>query len=76
MGTLRRALQGLGAFLAAFSLGGAPSAAQGPDPLLSLLDAVLLDLSYFWLLCGALTFLALCVVLAALVWQPRRRRRR
>jgi hypothetical protein len=73
---LRRALQGLLAFWVVCSLGEVPLAAQGPDPLSALLDAVLLDLSYLWLLCGTVTFLALCAVLAALILRPRRRRRR
>lgn len=72
----RRALQGVLAFLAVFFLGGVPSAAQGPGPLWTLLDEVLLELSYLWLLCGSVAFLALCVVLAALVLRPRRGRRR
>lgn len=72
----RRALRGLLAFLAACSLGGVPVAAQGPDPLSVLLDEALLNLSYLWLLCGTVTFLALCVVLAALILRPRRGRRR
>lgn len=72
----RRALRTLLAFLAVFSLGGVPVAAQGPDPLSLLLDEVLLNLSYLWLLCGTVTFLALCVALAALVLRPRRGRRR
>ncbi|MGC8837915.1 MAG: hypothetical protein ACP5UM_05810 [Anaerolineae bacterium] len=76
MGRLRKALQGLLAFLAACALGGVPVTAQGPEPPSSLLDAVLLDLSYLWLLCGTVTFLALCVVLGSLVLRPRRGRRR
>ncbi len=71
-----RAVWGLLVLLITLSLGEVLVAAQGPDPLSVLLDEVLLDLSYLWLLCGTVTFLALCAVLAALVLRPRRGRQR
>ncbi|MGQ9583963.1 MAG: hypothetical protein ACUVXG_01010 [Anaerolineae bacterium] len=50
--------------------------APGPTPMPDLLDALLLDISYLWLFCGAVAFALIFFGLIVLAGRPRRRRRR